>query len=145
MLGALMGAFVAGPLVWLLLCGIGAFTSLRVDEAEGHRGGESTAGMIAILAVWGSLLVAIVTGLCGALGGAIGGASRISALKAVGLGAGAGAAVTGVFALIWLGSGGEIGSAVVAALVLAILGAGGGAIGATVGGGGYDRMLWIGG
>jgi hypothetical protein len=139
-LGALVGGFAAGPLVWLLLCGIGAVTSLRVDEAEGHRGGESTASMLAILAVWGSLLVAVVTGFCGALGGGIGGASNIAVPKAVGLGAATGAVVTGVFALLWLGSGGEIGTALLASLVLTVLGAGGGAIRAAVGGG-FRKLL----
>ena len=118
-LGALAGAFVAGPLVWLL----------------GHRGGESTAGMVAALAVGGSLLVAVVTGIGGALGGAIGGAGRVTAQGEIGLGAGAGALVSGVFDLLWLGRGGEIGSTVVTALVLAALGAVGGAIGGAVGSG----------
>jgi hypothetical protein len=57
--------------------------SVQVDEAEGHPGGESEAGFIALFGMFGSIGFALVFAVVGAIIGAI--AGRVSRHEPSGL------------------------------------------------------------
>jgi hypothetical protein len=129
-LGGILGGIGAGLATWFLMFVILMGISVRVDQIQGHPGGESDAGYIALFGVYGSIGFALVFAVVGAIVGAIAGASKPPATKWIGWGALA-SGVLMLLGLLLLLSGWFTGGVNVAA-TLGVIGAGA-AIGAVAG------------
>ncbi|HEY7426005.1 MAG TPA: hypothetical protein VH682_17375 [Gemmataceae bacterium] len=100
-LGGVLGAFSAGTVVGIAFFIIGMTCSARIDEAQGHPGGESGAGFIALFTVFGSVGAAILCAGVGAVIGAACGATGASIPKRIGLGALIGGTLVGPGFFLW--------------------------------------------
>ncbi|MBV9124616.1 MAG: hypothetical protein JO112_14765 [Planctomycetes bacterium] len=136
-LGGIFGALGAALTAGIFLFVAGGVISVRVDEAQGHPGGESDAGFIALFTLLGSVGIALLFSVLGGVIGALAGISKAPRSKWIGWGALIGGALAGlghVFLLSgWLHGGMNLG------IWLAVIGAGtlagvvAGAIAGTIG------------
>jgi hypothetical protein len=143
LLGALLGAITAGPIAGIVLFVAGMLSSVQIDEAQGHPGGESDAGFVALFTVFGSIGIAIVFAVAGAIIGAVAGAVRLSVLKWTGVGALIGAAIPGIPLLLWASSLISSGDRVFPLTALAIGALAGLIAGATAGAVGGFVGVWV--
>jgi len=99
--GGLLAGVSAGPIAGITLFIAGVIASTRIDQAQGHPGGESDAGFVALGTFFGAVVIAITFVVIGAVIGAIVAATGARFLKAVGWSSFASAVLVGTPPLLW--------------------------------------------